>query len=62
MYRNDKYNAVTGTKGYCWMQSEFVRGSHEDFIDMSYFEELARKAKDKISEFGDFEKFVKGEL
>lgn len=60
--RGDKYNAVTGTKGYYFKEADLVRALHEeDGIDNSYFEELALKAKTTISEYGDFDKFVKGE-
>lgn len=57
--RDDKYSAVTGTKGYRWLESEQVRlMSLEDSIDMSYFHRLADKAIDAINQYGDFEHFV----
>lgn len=59
--RNDKYNAVAGTKGYLWKESFVVReSSEEDGIDVSYYEELADKARETISVYGDFEGFTKG--
>ncbi len=57
--RDEKYNAVTGTKGYRWLEAEVVKVlDKEDCIDMSYFSELAIDAKETISKFGDFEWFV----
>lgn len=57
--RDDKYSAVTGTKGYRWLEAEQVRlMSLEDAIDMSYYHTLADKAIDAISKYGDFGHFV----
>ena len=61
LYRknNDKYYAVTGTKGYRWLESEMVRNlGKEDDIDKSYYETLANDAIDDISKYGDFEWFT----
>ena len=56
--RNGKYDAVNGTKGYRWMESEMVTElGLEDRIDKSYFINLANEAIDAISEYGDFEWF-----
>lgn len=56
---NTKYVAVTGTKGQRWLESETVKIlNKEDDIDKSYYDILADKAVEKISEFGDFEWFV----
>lgn len=54
-----KYNAVVGTKGYYWLESEVVRelGKEAD-IDKSYYDNLVNDAVDSISQFGDFEWFV----
>lgn len=57
--KDDKYFAPSGTKGYRWLESEDVLTNNlQDEIDMSYYEELAEKAIETISEFGDFEKFA----
>lgn len=57
--KDDKYFAPSGTKGYRWLESEdVITNSIQDKIDMSYYEELADKAVETISEFGDFEKFA----
>lgn len=56
---NEKYNSVTGTKGYRWMEAEMVKdGNKEDDIDISYFDKLADEAKSKIEEYGFFDYFV----
>lgn len=69
---NVKYDSVTGTKGYRWLESEFVKtlGKEAD-IDRSYYDELVDAAiygkgkgatrKPGISDFGDFERFVSDE-
>lgn len=57
-----KYDAVTGTKGYRWLESEFVRMmSKEDDIDKSYYRKLVDEAVESISQYGDFERFVSDE-
>ena len=67
-----KYDSVTGTKGYRWLESETVKilGKEKD-IDRSYYDEMVNAAiygkgtgKDRkpgISDFGDFEHFVADE-
>lgn len=58
-FADDKYYAVTGTKGYRWLESEYVMDNcKEDSIDISYYDKLADNAKAAINEFGDFDKFV----
>lgn len=59
---NVKYDAVTGTKDYLWLESSYVKENHlEGDIDYSYYENLADAAKNHISQFGNFEAFVNGE-
>ncbi len=56
------YSAVTGTKGYRWMESEMVRQlGKENDIDQSYYDNLVDEAVKTISEHGDFEMFVSDE-
>lgn len=69
---NTKYDSVTGTKGYRWLEAESVKilGKEGD-IDLSYYDELVDAAiygkgkgasrKPGISDFGDFERFVSDE-
>lgn len=66
---NVKYDSVTGTNGYRWLESEMVRtlGKEAD-IDRSYYEALVdaavygsgkgKERKPGIADFGDFEQFV----
>lgn len=57
----EKYDAVTGTKGYRWYESQFVKDNNiTDKIDMSYFENLAGDAIKNISNYGDFNIFANG--
>lgn len=59
--RDDKYSAVTGTKGYRWLESEIVKqNGKEDDIDKSYYNKLVDDAVSTISEFGDIEWFING--
>lgn len=57
--RGDKYDAVNGSKGYRWLESDMVKelGKEAD-IDMSYFNGLVDGAIEAISKHGDFEWFV----
>lgn len=49
-----KYDAVAGTKGFRWMESDTVKDlKYEDKIDMRYFDDIANSALAKIDEFGD---------
>lgn len=58
--RDDKYSAVAGTIGYRWLEAEQVKlMSKEDSIDMRYFHDLANEAIETISQYGDFEWFVR---
>lgn len=55
---NGKYSAVTGTKGYRWLESAVVQSTNKQSdIDLSYFEKLIDDAIKTISEFGDFYEF-----
>jgi hypothetical protein len=51
--------AVTGTKGYRWLESDAVkRAKLEPEVDVTYFEKLVDKAKETIEQFGSFEEFA----
>jgi hypothetical protein len=57
--REDKYVALSGTKGYRWMDVELVETlGKQDEIDQLYFDKLVDDAKAHISEFGDVEQFM----
>lgn len=59
--RDEKYSAVTGTKGYRWLESGIVKqNGKEDDIDKSYYKKLVDDAVSTISEFGDIEWFING--
>ena len=56
---NDKYSAVTGTKGYRWLESEVVKATgKEKDIDETYYISLVNKAYETLSKFGDVEMFI----
>lgn len=58
--KDDKHYAVTGTKGYLWIEREMAenRPDIENDIDMSYFEHLKDEAFAAVDFYGDFDKFV----
>lgn len=54
-----KMGAVTGTKGYLWMESDDVKTlGKENCIDRSYYTALVDEAVATVSKFGDFEAFA----
>lgn len=54
-----KYDSVTGTKGYRWLESEAVKQLElADNIDRGYYDAMVDSAVHDISEYGDFEWFV----
>lgn len=55
----EKYNAVTGSSGYRWLESDVAdQMAKMDDIDLRYHEGLAEDAADNISKYGSFEDFV----
>lgn len=63
LYRvfEDKFYAVSGTKGHLWMEADSAAevGEQDDLaIDMTYFEKLQTEAIKAIEKFGNFEEFV----
>ena len=56
---NLKFNAVTGTKDYRWLESvDVLQSGREGDIDESYYVKLVDEAIATISQYGDFEWFV----
>lgn len=54
-----RYNAIGGTKGYRWLESEYVKLSEkEKYIDVSYYTKLLWDARAAINEFGDANWFI----
>lgn len=61
LYRKSdgKYYAVTGTKGYRWLESEMVEKlGQKSNINKDYYDNLVDEAVATISKYGDFEIFV----
>ena len=59
--QDDKRYAVTGTKGYLWLESEMyklLKDIHDIEIDMNYYENLANKAIAAINKHGSYESFI----
>lgn len=55
----EKYDAVVGTKGRRWLESELVKSlGKEGDIDLGYFRALVDDAKDTIRKYDDFDNFV----
>lgn len=60
LYRKseDKFYAVTGTKGYRWLESEVVKTlKREEDIDFEYFRNLVDDAKKSLFIFCDVDRF-----
>jgi hypothetical protein len=58
-YADGKYSALPGTKGYRWLDAEYVKANHlEDNIDISYYGRLCDDAVATIEKYGSFEEFV----
>ena len=56
--KEDHYDAASGTIGTRWLPSEMVKQLNlEDKINIGYFTNMADKAIEAISEYGDFEAF-----
>lgn len=58
--KDGKYYAVSGTKGYRWMEEEDVQKlpNPKRIIDMTYYHTLANDAIDTINKYGNFDLFV----
>jgi DNA polymerase III delta prime subunit len=64
LYRisEEKFYAVSGTKGYQWAEAEVVqnktKAGEEVEIDMTYFERLVQEARDTIDHYGPYSVFT----
>lgn len=57
-----RWASPSGSKGYRWLESEQVDIlGKKDRIDMTYYEQLAAEAKETISKYVDFAKFIEKE-
>jgi energy-coupling factor transporter ATP-binding protein EcfA2 len=62
LYRvfEDKFYAVSGTKGFEWMEADVAETMDDKLeIDMAYFEKLKQAAIKQVEKFGRFEDLVK---
>ena len=55
---NVKYDAVTGTKGYRWVNSECLTDDDTSMIDKTYYQTLVDEAVESIAKYGDAEAFI----
>ena len=57
--KDGKYNAATGSKGYRWLESEYVKTMvKERDINRQYYDAMVDDAVETISKYGDFEWFI----
>jgi hypothetical protein len=56
--KDEKYYAVTGTKGHQWVEAEIAKEMPDLKIDMSYFEKLGNEALKTIEQFGSYKELV----
>jgi hypothetical protein len=56
--KDGKNYAVTGTKGYVWIEAEMAQGLGKEAVDMQYFERLIDEAIKTIDYFGPFSTFA----
>ena len=58
--KDGKYNAATGSKGYRWMESKFIKENGlEDIIDITYYAKLVDDARAAIEQYGDVDEFIR---
>ena len=59
VYRKDKYDSVSGAKGYRWLEAEKVKAlGKESDLDPLYHEEQVDEAIAFVNKFGSFERFI----
>jgi len=59
-YNEEKYYAVSGTKGHLWMEADVAATKGDKLqIDLGYFEKLKDTAIKAIEQFGSFDEFIK---
>lgn len=56
--KDGKAYAVTGTKGYLWMEADHARDLGVDAVNMAYFDQLAEDARTAIDYWGEYTRFV----
>ena len=61
--KDGKYYAAAGTKGYRWLEAEYLEAAERtNDVDESYYILQADEAKDHIGEYVDFELFAGEEM
>lgn len=55
-----KYDSVTGTKGYRWLESELIKNDdkYDNLVDKRYYRALVDDAIAEINKFGDVNEFI----
>lgn len=57
--RNEKYDSVSGAKGFRWLEAELVKNLHkESDLDPLYHEEQVDEAIAFVNKFGSFDRFI----
>jgi hypothetical protein len=56
--KDGKTYAVTGTKGYLWLEAEMAKDLDRSAINMDYFNNLAEEARTAIDYFGEYTRFI----
>ena len=56
--KDDKQFAVTGTKGYLWVEAFVAKELPDKAVDYTYFDTLVDKARDTIEYYGPFSELV----
>jgi hypothetical protein len=57
-YNDDKFYAVSGTKGHLWIEASVAEAKKDLKIDYSYFQKLVDAAVTTIEKFGPLEQLV----
>ena len=58
-FHEDKYYAVSGTKGHLWIEADVAKVQDNLEVDMTYFDRLKEVAINTIEQFGSFDEFVR---
>jgi len=57
--KEGKHYAVTGTKGYLWIEAEMAKDLPTEAVNEEYFLRLVKAARDTIDYYGPFADFVR---
>jgi hypothetical protein len=56
--KDGKRYAVSGSKGYLWVEAKMAKSLPSDAIDEAYFERLVFDARKAIENYGKIEEFL----